>query len=309
MNQQFSIIIPLYNKGKTITKTLDSVTNIQGFEYEVVVVDDGSTDEGPDIVAAYPSNRVKLFRKPNGGVSSARNYGAMKATKQWLIFLDADDLLLPDCLEIYSKLIERYPNDEVFVGNHQQMQGNTMVTMYCKKEFVSENPHRDIWYSLFYLQPGSFCCSSHAFQVSGGYDERMSYNEDFEYCMRIAGLFRMVVTPEIVLEYVTEQNEGRVKVHPLNKNFAYYLPSMNLTNRFVRNKYYNALCSAENKYKQVGDYESANLLKEIKQEKFGKSYSIIAWCYYHFWVNIRRYRLVKDSGLIAFVNNIIKNLK
>ena len=293
MKKSFSIIIPLFNKERTIAQTLDSLARIEGVEYEVVVVDDGSTDNSPDIVEAYPSNRIKLYRKDNGGVSSARNYGALRATYSWLIFLDADDLLFPCALHVFSDLIERHPVDEVFVGNYQQLQYGKLTSMYCHSEYVSENPHRDIFLSRFYLRPGVFCCSRHAFNLSGGYDERMSYNEDFEYCMRLTSIFRVVVSPIIVMEYVTEESEGRVKTHPLEKNFAFYLPYMNITDKYVRWKYYKAIKNAIAKYSTAHDQNSTRYLLKIKKQKFGVGYSFVAWFYETLLLNIHRYRRVK----------------
>lgn len=277
MNSSFSIIIPLYNKAKTISKTLDSITNLEGTDYEIVVVDDGSTDDGPQIVQSYQSNKLKLFRKPNGGVSSARNYGAEKARNSWLIFLDADDLLTMDCLQIFGDLINRFPRDEVFVGNFIQKFPNKTVTRNCKKEFVSENPHRDIWLFRFYMRPGAFCVNKHAFLKSGGYDERMSFNEDFEYCMRLSSLFRVVATPKIVMEYVMDHNEASGKKHPLERNFAYYIPYMNISNTFLKYEYYHKLCSTIKIYKKHNDNTSVGILSDIKLNKFDKLYPLKAW--------------------------------
>ena len=113
-----SVIIPLYNKEKCIRKTIDSILNQKGFsDFEIVVVDDGSTDESCRIVETISDNRVVLYHKKNGGVSSARNYGALLAKGNWITFLDADDLFYPDALSIFQNLISRYPDDELFVAN------------------------------------------------------------------------------------------------------------------------------------------------------------------------------------------------
>lgn len=274
MNIAFSIIIPLYNKSRTITQTLDSVCSLAWDHYEVVVVDDGSTDDSPEIVNSYPSKRIKLYRKTNGGVSSARNYGAQKACNPWLIFLDADDLLFPESLKIFADMIERHPQDQIFAGNYQRMKKGKMVSNKCENEFVSVNPHRDIWYRRFYLRPGAFCCSEHAFKISGGYDERMNYQEDMEYCMRLASLFRVVVSPKLVMEYVTEESEARVKVHPLNKNFSFYLPCMNVSDRYLGYKYYSVLCGSIRKYCQANEQEAVRILSNIKKEKFNRWFQI-----------------------------------
>ena len=95
---EFSVIIPLYNKETTILKTLDSVLAQTYPHFEVVVVDDGSTDRSAELVTSLADSRIRYFKKENGGPSSARNLGVEKAEKEWLLFLDADDLLLGNAL-------------------------------------------------------------------------------------------------------------------------------------------------------------------------------------------------------------------
>lgn len=96
----FSVIIPAYNSGKTIQRAVNSIVHQNFHSYELVVVDDGSTDQTFNICEkiSLEHPEVKIFSKPNGGVSSARNYGLNKANGEYIIFLDADDVMLQDSL-------------------------------------------------------------------------------------------------------------------------------------------------------------------------------------------------------------------
>ena len=113
----FSVIIPVYNKANTIKRALDSVL-VQSFRnFEVIVVDDGSTDRLDEILAAYRAPRV--IRQENAGVSAARNAGIAAARGEYICFLDADDLYMRDHLATLNELILRYPQADMFVTSHE----------------------------------------------------------------------------------------------------------------------------------------------------------------------------------------------
>ena len=90
---KFSIIIPLYNKEKDIETTINSVLNQTFTNYEVILVDDGSTDNSYKVVSDIEDSRIQIFKKENQGVSKARNYGVSKAKTEYIAFLDADDFM------------------------------------------------------------------------------------------------------------------------------------------------------------------------------------------------------------------------
>lgn len=267
----FSIIIPLYNKEATIRSTLESLTHLDYDDYEVVVIDDGSTDESAKIVQSFIDTHVKLFLKPNGGVSSARNYGVQKATNTWIIFLDADDFLLSTALTEFKNLIIKYPHDSVFAGNYYTSKADKL-TLHAVGCFVSEYPQKDTWHENIYLRPGAFCCSKTAFVVSGGYDERMSYNEDFEYAIRLCSRYRIVYTGEPIMRYIVEESTASLKVHKLEKDFCYYFAEYNMSDKYVKEMCYRRIIKEIGRRKQAGDNDGAKILLSICAEKFGSYY-------------------------------------
>lgn len=97
-NPTVSVVIPLFNKGKYIERALDSVFNQKYSPLEIIVVDDGSTDDGPDRVRRFDSSRVTLIRQKNKGPGAARNQGLAIAKGEYIAFLDADDEWLPNFL-------------------------------------------------------------------------------------------------------------------------------------------------------------------------------------------------------------------
>ena len=104
-----SVVIPLYNKEPIIEKTLKSVLSQDYSDFEVVVVDDGSTDNSVAIVESIGDPRIRLIKQENGGPSKARNTGVKNAKGEWILFLDADDELLPGALRMFYDAINSHP--------------------------------------------------------------------------------------------------------------------------------------------------------------------------------------------------------
>ena len=122
---RFSVVIPLFNKGEYIEAALKSALSQGPLLYEIVVVNDGSTDSGPERVAELmrDETRLKLHNQPNAGVSAARNRGIQEALGDYIAFLDADDLYLPGYLEEIAQLTSAYPHAGVFATAFSRFTG------------------------------------------------------------------------------------------------------------------------------------------------------------------------------------------
>jgi cellulose synthase/poly-beta-1,6-N-acetylglucosamine synthase-like glycosyltransferase len=119
-----SVIIPLYNKEKFVAEAIESLRRQTHAEWEVVVVDDGSTDQGAAVVAALDDPRVRLIRQPNGGVSRARNRGIELARGEVVCFLDADDWYGPYYLETLAALAAQFPAEQYFATGYRRLYPN-----------------------------------------------------------------------------------------------------------------------------------------------------------------------------------------
>ena len=106
----FSVVIPLYNKEATVKRALRSVFDQTVQDFEIIVVNDGSTDNGAGIVQAIGDSRIRLINQKNQGVSAARNHGIAEAQYEMIAFLDADDEWLPEFLETIRRMVIRYPD-------------------------------------------------------------------------------------------------------------------------------------------------------------------------------------------------------
>lgn len=111
-----TVVVPLYNKAPYIGRALDSVLHQTCCNYNVLVVDDGSSDDGPAIVQSFADRRVRLIRQENAGPAYARNRGLEEAQGQYVAFLDADDEWRPGFLEKAVRLLEEAPSSVVGVS-------------------------------------------------------------------------------------------------------------------------------------------------------------------------------------------------
>lgn len=141
---RFSVIIPVYNKADTIIETIESVEKQTYRDFEIVVVNDGSTD---DLLNALEHKKnITLISQPNQGVSVARNTGILAAKGEYICFLDADDLFENNHLQVLSELIDKYRDIEYFCTSHNEKIGDKT---YCSNMYLEEYPADFILENLF----------------------------------------------------------------------------------------------------------------------------------------------------------------
>lgn len=150
----FSIVIPLYNKESSIRKTLESVLNQTFSDFEVVIVNDGSTDNSRNIVLELNDSRIKLIDQKNAGVSAARNTGILKSTGEWIAFLDADDIWKTNKLFEVAKAIKE--NNEILwlVTGLETVKGKHTKKFLYEKQGMLEDVLDDLINGL-YIQTSS----------------------------------------------------------------------------------------------------------------------------------------------------------
>lgn len=199
MKPLVSIIIPLYNKKYAIKWTIDSVLNQSYSNFELIIIDDGSTDGSDQIVKGFNDSRIRYIYKENGGVSSARNLGIRKAQSNWILLLDADDYLLEDGLECLIKGVQIYPEYKVVTDTRNNMYA-------CDKlKWREINKDRLKKYSLFkfIIRTGNTLFHRSCFEKCGYFDERLSLYEDFKLFVDIIRCFPILQCNKKVFVYDT----------------------------------------------------------------------------------------------------------
>lgn len=121
---KYSVVIPLYNKEHYIAGTLRSVLTQTFPDYEVIVVDDGSTDHSLQACKEVRSDKIRVVQQVNQGVSAARNKGIELAAGEYICFLDADDTWHPDYLQNIETIVQKYPQSDIFVTAYRVIYAN-----------------------------------------------------------------------------------------------------------------------------------------------------------------------------------------
>ena len=201
MNPLLSVIIPLYNKQDYILHTLNSVLSQEFNDYEIVIVDDGSTDNSFQIVKSISDKRIRIFRKDNGGPSSARNFGVKMAKGEWVLFLDADDTLVENMLNMVADVIHKKCFADVFsynryiVGNGKRyLLKRRYANGYVLFPFLS--------YYKGKLSPSSGCVViKRAIMLKEPFREDLRRYEDTEIFFRLMRKYRFYACPEPLFNY------------------------------------------------------------------------------------------------------------
>jgi glycosyltransferase involved in cell wall biosynthesis len=192
-----TVIIPTYNRCNLLTYTINSVLAQSYKDFEILVIDDGSTDNTRQIVAAIGDSRIKYIYKNNGGVSSARNLGLKKAAGQFIAFLDHDDYYPDNLLEILVKELKENPDYGMAYSSV------TVVTPEGKQiPFYKADSCRSGWVTEDMFKKGFVWTSSSVFRkdVLNGiwYDENLKKStEDFDAYLRLSTKCRFLYVPRI----------------------------------------------------------------------------------------------------------------
>lgn len=182
----FSVIIPLYNGSAYIERAIQSILRQTLLPTEILVIDDGSTDDGPTLVEQQAYPLVRLIRQRNAGVSAARNKGMTESRADFLTFLDADDVWEKDHLEILSTLIDKYPQCGIYGTSYYLCKpGNTptLPQLPAPYSFSGEDGVMDNYFVLSSginppLHMSSFCVRKEHLMAIRGFPVGIPAGED-----------------------------------------------------------------------------------------------------------------------------------
>jgi amino acid adenylation domain-containing protein len=210
-NAMISVIIPAYNSAQYLSEAIDSVLSQTHFGCEIIVVDDGSTDETKAVCAKYKEySTVKYVYQSNQGLPAARNKGVEASSGAYLVFLDSDDCLLPSAVEIGLQAMKEHPEVGFVFGRY--LYQLAMADGTFSTESVFENQPNIASYATILAdrqRTQCACCMFRrdVFEAVGGYNRELWALEDIDLLLRIAQNFPIYYHNQIVSEYrIRDQN-------------------------------------------------------------------------------------------------------
>ena len=183
-----SVIIPTYNRADFLAEAVDSVLGQTWKDLEVIVVDDGSTDESQEILRRY-GDRVRFFYQENEGPSSARNLGASRARGQFLAFLDSDDVWEPNKLDAQMAFLRSHPDVRMVCCG-----GYVLGKSRRRRTPIARDLSGDLFLRLYlrsFINTSSVVLARECFFEVGPFDPMMRTAEDYDFWLRVAHRFRI----------------------------------------------------------------------------------------------------------------------
>ncbi len=178
----FSVVIPTFNRAHTLSRAINSVISQTFQANEIIVVDDGSTDETQELLRQWPD--IHVIMQTNHGVSAARNSGIQAAAGDWIAFLDSDDEWLPEKLERQTSLIQQNPGYKICHGNELWIRNGLPLKQLKKHHkqggFIFEN-----CLPLCVISPSAAVIKKSVFDALGLFDTSLPACEDYDMWLRI----------------------------------------------------------------------------------------------------------------------------
>lgn len=239
---EFSVVIPLYNKDKHITRAINSVLNQSYRKFEIIVVDDGSTDSGVIEVKKINDSRIRLVQQINLGVSSARNKGISLAKYNFVGFLDADDAWKPDFLETIYFLIKKYPEAGAFATAYEIINNVSKKSIPKSILNVPEGWEGiiDDYFRLALKSPlisaSSVVIPKKIFNKVGLFREELKRGEDLEMWCRIALDYDIAFSNKVCATYFQNaDNRACNRKAVLSESFSNYAEDILKIGRNAKN--------------------------------------------------------------------------
>lgn len=208
MKPYFSVIIPLYNKENFVLNTIKSVMNQTFTDYEIIIIEDCSTDKSLEIVSKIENDTIRIIRhEKNKGLSASRNTGVKNANANYLAFLDADDLWKEDYLQELFQITNDFPEAHLFATNYEEFYSDSKILLpENNSKKLQNNSLITDFFEISLAQPlycpSSFCVEKSVFETVGYYDETITFGEDVDFNIRANSEFLLAYSKKPLVHYL-----------------------------------------------------------------------------------------------------------
>lgn len=223
---QFSVVVPLYNKETSIKSSIESVLAQTSTDFELLVVNDGSTDDSREVVANIKDSRIRIVDKLNGGVSTTRNEGIQHARFTHIAFLDADDYWEPDFLKTIEELIRDYPMADCYTTGYVCKYDQLTLNVFGARERGIVVDFFKQVYTGPIMNSSTVCVKKSTFVQVGNFNQNIRRGEDYDMWARIARSASIAATPDVKVWYrLKAENRAMAMLHQPGALWLWYIPA------------------------------------------------------------------------------------
>jgi len=211
-----TVIMPVYNGANYIGEAIDSVLSQSYRKFELVIVDDGSTDNTKEVISRYKDERINYIYKENGGPSSARNCAIRKTKGQYIMPLDSDDMMAPNFITLHLQEFEKYPETDLVYCDVLLIDGDGKPIKVMNKPEYQDRRHliKDLFRQGHPVIPFRLGIRKRVFDKIGLYDETLMIGEDYD-------MMRRFVKAGLKAHHLSEAlHLRRVQSNSLSRNFT-----------------------------------------------------------------------------------------
>jgi glycosyltransferase involved in cell wall biosynthesis len=213
-----SVVIPCFNQARFLSEAVESVLSQSYARFELIVVDDGSTDGTREVATGYPA--VRCISQRNQGLAAARNAGLRESRGEFVVFLDADDRLLPDALATGIRYISTNSSLAFVSGHCRFITVDGKASSYVQQPVVEHDHYRMFLTRCYIWCPANVLYRRRVFDATGAFNARFNPCEDYELYLRIARTYPVVSHGHLVAEYRHHENSmsrdaARMLIHTL----------------------------------------------------------------------------------------------
>lgn len=294
----FSVIIPLYNKEAYIQQTIDSILNQSFTDFELIIVDDASTDDSLVLAKKYTSEKIIFIEHAkNKGLAATRNTGIKQASSSYITFLDADDYWKPNFLKTIHELIISYSEARIFATNYEEdWKGKILVpnngTNNLPRDFSGYIDFFKLNIGQGIYCHGSVCFHRELFEKIGFYNEQIEFSEDIDFNIRANFHYKLAYSTKREMRYAMVISNQITQNSIFNKT----IPDYSSYTNWERHSIY---------LKKYLDFERYVITKKLKKSKDNR------WIYVKKQIDLKNLNWKQKLLLLVpnFVSSLFDNVK